>query len=119
MTISLAFVAPALVKAALEGRLPRGIGVASLRDAPAQWSRQFERLGLAWPGYIADSTELNGTVVASAVHPKGHPAKLPDGPFAVGYQAEDSDAAGNDIALRPTEVCGWQRLARSGAGIFP
>ena len=49
MTISLAFIAPALVKAALEGRLPRGIGVARLRDAPAQWSRQFERLGLAKP----------------------------------------------------------------------
>jgi site-specific DNA recombinase len=49
MTISLAFLAPALVKAALEGRLPRGIGVASLREAPAQWSHQFERLGLAKP----------------------------------------------------------------------
>jgi site-specific DNA recombinase len=49
MTISLAFIAPDLVKAALEGRLPRGIGVASLRDAPAQWSRQFERLGLPKP----------------------------------------------------------------------
>jgi site-specific DNA recombinase len=49
MTISLAFLAPTLVKAALEGRLPRGVGVASLRDAPAQWSRQFERLGLAKP----------------------------------------------------------------------
>jgi site-specific DNA recombinase len=47
MTISLAFVAPALVKAAIEGRLPRGIGVAALRDAPAEWSFQFERLGLA------------------------------------------------------------------------
>ena len=35
MTISMAFIAPALVKAAIEGRLPRGIGVASLRDAPA------------------------------------------------------------------------------------
>ena len=29
MTISMAFIAPALVKAAVEGRLPRGIGVAS------------------------------------------------------------------------------------------
>jgi site-specific DNA recombinase len=47
MTISLAFIAPALVKAAIEGRLPRGIGVAALRDAPAEWSLQFERLGLA------------------------------------------------------------------------
>ena len=47
MTISMAFIAPALVKATIEGRLPRGIGVASLRDAPAEWSRQFERLGLS------------------------------------------------------------------------
>jgi hypothetical protein len=49
VTISMAFIAPALVKAAIEGRLPRGIGVASLRDAPAEWSRQFERLGLPQP----------------------------------------------------------------------
>jgi site-specific DNA recombinase len=46
MTISLAFLAPDLVKAAVEGRLPRGIGVERLRDAPAEWSRQFEILGL-------------------------------------------------------------------------
>lgn len=47
VSISMAFVAPGLVTAAIEGRLPRGIGVAALRDAPAEWSRQFERLGLA------------------------------------------------------------------------
>ena len=47
MTISMAFIAPGLVKAAVEGRLPRGIGVAALRDTPAEWSLQFERLGLA------------------------------------------------------------------------
>jgi len=46
MTISLAFIAPGLVKAAIEGRLPRGIGVAALRDPPAEWSLQFARLGL-------------------------------------------------------------------------
>jgi len=34
MTISLAFLAPSLVKAAVEGRLPRGIGAARLFDAP-------------------------------------------------------------------------------------
>jgi site-specific DNA recombinase len=49
MTISMAFIAPGLVKAAVEGRLPRGIGVAALRDAPEEWSLQFERLGLAQP----------------------------------------------------------------------
>jgi site-specific DNA recombinase len=46
MTISLAFLAPNLVKAAVEGRLPRGLGVERLRDLPAEWSRQFEALGL-------------------------------------------------------------------------
>ena len=46
MTISLAFLAPTLVKAAVEGRLPRGIGVERLRDPPTDWSRQFEALGL-------------------------------------------------------------------------
>jgi hypothetical protein len=47
MTISMAFIAPGLVKAAVQGRLPRGIGIANLRDAPAEWSLQFARLGLA------------------------------------------------------------------------
>jgi site-specific DNA recombinase len=46
MTISLAFLAPGLVRAAVEGRLPRGIGVERLRDGPAEWSEQFEALGL-------------------------------------------------------------------------
>jgi DNA invertase Pin-like site-specific DNA recombinase len=46
MSISLAFLAPKLVRAAVEGRLPRGINIERLRDAPAEWSRQFEALGL-------------------------------------------------------------------------
>jgi hypothetical protein len=47
MTISLAFLASQLVNAALQGRLPRGIGVTRLRDAPAEWSRQYAMLGLS------------------------------------------------------------------------
>jgi hypothetical protein len=47
MTISLAFLAPNLVKATVEGRLPHGIGVARLSDAPVAWSRQHQVLGLA------------------------------------------------------------------------
>jgi site-specific DNA recombinase len=47
MTISLAFLAPSLVKAAVEGRLPHGIGLARLIDAPAEWDRQHRMLGLA------------------------------------------------------------------------
>jgi site-specific DNA recombinase len=46
-TITLAFIAPTLLQAAVDGRLPRGIGVAAVRDFPPQWSRQYERLGLA------------------------------------------------------------------------
>jgi len=46
MTISLAFLAPNLVKAAVEGRLPRGIGIERLRDPPTEWGRQFDALGL-------------------------------------------------------------------------
>ena len=47
MTISLTFLAPTLVQAAVQGRLPRGIGVTRLRDAPAEWSRQYAMLGLS------------------------------------------------------------------------
>jgi site-specific DNA recombinase len=46
MTISLAFLAPNLVKAAVEGRLPRGIGIERLRDLSTEWSQQFKALGL-------------------------------------------------------------------------
>jgi hypothetical protein len=46
MTISLAFLAPDIVKGAIDGRLPRGIGITRLRDAPIEWSRQHAMLGL-------------------------------------------------------------------------
>jgi site-specific DNA recombinase len=36
MTISLAFLAPSPVKAAVEGRLLRGVGLARLIDAPTE-----------------------------------------------------------------------------------
>jgi site-specific DNA recombinase len=46
MTVSLAFLAPDLVKAAIDGRLPQGMGVARLADLPAEWSLQYRMLGL-------------------------------------------------------------------------
>jgi site-specific DNA recombinase len=46
MTISLAFLAPDLVKAAIDGRLPHGMGVARLADLSAEWLRQRQMLGL-------------------------------------------------------------------------
>ena len=46
LTISLAFLAPDLVKAAIDGTLPHGMGVTRLTDLPAEWSRQRRILGL-------------------------------------------------------------------------
>ena len=46
-TISLAFLAPELVKAAVVGTLPHSMGVARLFDLPAEWSRQRQVLGHA------------------------------------------------------------------------
>jgi hypothetical protein len=46
MTLSLPFLSPALIKAAVEGRLPRGIGLEQLRELPLEWDRQFEALAI-------------------------------------------------------------------------
>jgi hypothetical protein len=46
LTLSLAFLAPQLVKAAVEGRLPRGINIERLRDPDPNWTKQFQDLGL-------------------------------------------------------------------------
>ncbi len=48
-TISLAFLCPALVKAAIDGRLPRGFGVKRLMDLPIAWPDQWSALGLRAP----------------------------------------------------------------------
>lgn len=46
MTLSLAFLSPTLIKAAVEGRLPRSTGLEQLRQLPPEWERQFEMLAL-------------------------------------------------------------------------
>lgn len=45
-TLSLAFLAPDIVQAAIDGRLPRGLGVSQMTDLPADWSLQRQQLGL-------------------------------------------------------------------------
>jgi site-specific DNA recombinase len=50
MTLSLAFVAPPIVAAAIEGRLPRGFGSKRLMELPMVWSHQWTALGLKAPG---------------------------------------------------------------------
>ena len=47
--ISLVFLCPGLVKAAIDGRLPRGFGVKRLMDLPMDWTDQWSALGLRAP----------------------------------------------------------------------
>jgi site-specific DNA recombinase len=46
MMISLSFVAPDIIEAAVKGALPRGIGLTRLMDLPPLWSEQRQQLGL-------------------------------------------------------------------------
>jgi len=46
MTLSLAFLCPALARTAIDGRPPRGFGVKRLMDLPMAWSDQWSALGL-------------------------------------------------------------------------
>jgi len=46
LTISLAFLSPTLVKAAVDGHLPRGVGISTIRDLPELWTAQHRSLGL-------------------------------------------------------------------------
>jgi hypothetical protein len=50
MTLSLAFLSPPLVQAAIDQRLPRGFSVKRLTDLPMLWSEQWRALGLQEPG---------------------------------------------------------------------
>ena len=48
--IDYAFLAPDLVKAIADGRLPRGVTATALADAPMLWSAQWRMIGLEQPG---------------------------------------------------------------------
>ena len=58
MTLSLAFLAPEIVKAAVEGRLPRGFGLKRLVDLPMAWPDQWRTLGLQAPARRSERTAL-------------------------------------------------------------
>ena len=49
MTLSLAFLDPALIDAACAGILPRGYGVIRLMDLPPRFADQWRALGLQRP----------------------------------------------------------------------
>jgi len=46
-TISLAFLAPDIVQAAIEGRLPKGLGISSMSELSSDWAEQRKQLGLS------------------------------------------------------------------------
>ena len=52
MTLSLAFMSPALAEAAMEHRLPRGFCIKRLTDLPMLWSEQWGRIGLQAPAQV-------------------------------------------------------------------
>ena len=49
MTLSLAFLAPHIVKAAVDGALPRGFGTSRLTDMPVSWAKQRKTAALSSP----------------------------------------------------------------------
>jgi hypothetical protein len=49
MTLSVAFLAPDIVQAIVDGRLPRGIGLTTLSDLPIDWREQRQALGIPNP----------------------------------------------------------------------
>ena len=103
--MSLAFLAPEIVKAAVEGCLPRGFGLKRLVDLPMAWPDQWRALGLQAPA------QAQGTIrPCSFVFPRGADPSIPNRvkcrgsspelPFEVGrgYVANSNLGNGN---LRP------------------
>src|SRR5437660_450084 len=62
-TISPAFLAPDLVKAAIAGWLPHGMGVARLADMPAEWSGQ----DVGQPVVVENMGGANGSIAVGRV----------------------------------------------------
>jgi len=92
MSISLAFLAPDLVKAATEGRLPRGIGVARLCDGPSEWSRQCRITWPASPLRFRREEFLPGGAVARETRPS---------PLSQACQRSRY----RDLIMRPLQEC--------------
>ncbi len=45
-TLSLAFLAPDIIQAAIDGKLPRGLGISQMTDLSVDWSEQRRQLGI-------------------------------------------------------------------------
>jgi hypothetical protein len=81
MKVSLAFLAPEIVKAAVEGRLPRGFGLKRLVDLPMAWPDQWRapELSQPTPGHLLDKDYLTST--GETVPRPGVPQSSGETPF--------------------------------------
>ena len=84
MMLSLAFLDPKLIRATLNGALPRGISTRKMIDAPALWHEQWRAIGLSRPSYLAlktvcfDATRLyhiTRTLIRHEYHQLRHSTK--------------------------------------------
>jgi site-specific DNA recombinase len=111
MTLSLAFLAPEIVKAAVEGRLPHGFGLKRLVDLPMAWPDQWRTLGLKAPALAQGTIYLCSFVFrrrADLFHPNGSKCRgsNPKG-------RSKSGAVGTwQTATLETEICGLRLSAR-------
>jgi hypothetical protein len=106
MTLSLAFLAPEIVKAAVEGRLPRGFGRKRLVDLPMAWPDQWRALGLKAPA------QAQGTICScSFAFTRGADPSIrnrakcrgsnPHGPFEIGHGGHVANSNLGNRNLRP------------------
>ena len=119
MTISLAFLAPDLVRAAIEGRLPHGMGVARLADLPAEWPRQYGILAFLrssrWGHHSKLARELTRRASAAAASARRRAAQSPTSATEPAAGSRGALGAGIDGSLRETGSIATACLARSSA----
>jgi site-specific DNA recombinase len=87
MGLSLAFLAPDIVQAAVEGTLARGFGVSRLTDLAPSWADQRKAIGIAPLSRAAAATSMGRDS-----NPRGMKTTPPD---EVDKRTERSDAWGN------------------------
>ena len=67
-TLPLAFLAPGLVRAVIEARLPREISTRSIAEPELEWSRQWTMLGIsARPAFLAEFVRPHPRPLAPAL----------------------------------------------------
>jgi hypothetical protein len=107
--LSLAFLAPEIVKAAVEGRLPRGFGLKRLVDLPMAWPDQWRALGLQ----AQAQAQANDPPLLVCVPARGDPSIRTGSSVEVRPPHSKSGAVDMwQTATLETEICGQRLSAR-------